>query len=127
MQVLSLCGVKWIRGWWGWGMCEKQRGRYDWNEYDRQLKAVEGAKMRLMPILLRYYSEYEYAWTGPTTKRGSSGQGQAPIQEYPYDSVLPDWSAWAGKIAERYRGRITAYEVWNEPTMGSAPHGVLTP
>ena len=52
---------------------------------------------------------------------GSRRQGQAPIQEYPYDSVLPDWSAWVGKIAERYRGRITAYEVWNEPTMGGAP------
>ena len=127
MQVLSQCGVKWIRGWWGWGMCEKERGKYDWNEYDRQLKAVEDAKMRLMPILLRYYSDYEYAWTGPVTKRDPARQGQAPIQEYPYDSVLPDWSAWAGKIAERYRGRITAYEVWNEPTMGSAPHGVLTP
>ena len=23
MEVLSQCGVKWIRGWWGWGMCEK--------------------------------------------------------------------------------------------------------
>jgi hypothetical protein len=127
MEVLSQCGVKWIRGWWGWGMCEKERGKYDWNEYDRQFNAVEGAKMRLMPILLRYYSNYEHAWTGPTTARRASSQGQSPIQEYPYDSVLPDWSVWAGKIAERFRGRITTYEVWNEPTMGSAPHGVLTP
>ena len=127
MEVLSQCGVKWIRAWWGWGMCEKERGKYDWNEYDRQLKAVEDAKMLTMPILLRYYSSSEYAWTGPITQRKASGGGQAPIQEYPYDSVLPDWSAWAGKIAERYRGRIPAYEVWNEPTMGAAPHGVLTP
>ena len=23
MQVFSMCGVKWIRAWWGWGMCQK--------------------------------------------------------------------------------------------------------
>jgi polysaccharide biosynthesis protein PslG len=127
MEVLSQCGVKWIRAWWGWGMCEKERGKYDWNEYDRQFKAVDDAKMLIMPILLRYYSSYEYEWTGPITERNPNRAGQAPIQEYPRESVLPDWTAWAGKIAERFKGRIPAYEVWNEPTMGSAPHGVLTP
>ncbi|MGA2033908.1 MAG: LamG-like jellyroll fold domain-containing protein [Thermoguttaceae bacterium] len=127
MEVLSQCGVKWIRGWWGWGMCEKQRGKFDWTEYDRQFNAVDGAKMRIMPILLRYYSSYEQAWTGPISQRPGSGQSQAAIQECPYDSVLPEWSVWVGKIAQRYKGRITAYEVWNEPTMGSSPHGVLTP
>jgi hypothetical protein len=133
MEVLSQCGVKWIRGWWGWGMCEKQRGQFDWREYDRQFHAVAAAKMRIMPILLRYYSSYEYAWTGPISKRPGvpgapgSGQSQAPIQECPYESVLPEWSVWVDKIAERYKGRISAYEIWNEPTMGSSPHGVLTP
>ncbi len=127
MEVLSQCGVKWIRGWWGWGMCEKERGKFDWSEYDRQFNAVTAAKMRIMPILLRYYSSYEQAWTGPISQRPGSGQSQAPIQECPYDSVLPEWSVWVGKIAEHYSGRITAYEIWNEPTMGSSPHGVLTP
>ncbi len=108
MEVLSQCGVKWIRGWWGWGMCEKERGKFDWTEYDRQFNAVDAAKMRIMPILLRYYSSYEYAWTGPISKRSGSGQSQAAIQECPYQSVLPEWSAWVGKIAERYKGRITA-------------------
>jgi len=127
MEVLSQCGVKWIRGWWGWGMCEKQRGQFDWREYDRQFNAVAAAKMRIMPILLRYYSSYEYAWTGPISNRPGSGQSQASIQECPYESVLPEWSVWVDKIAERYKGRISAYEIWNEPTMGSFPHGVLTP
>ncbi len=68
MEVLSQCGVKWIRGWWGWGMCEKERGKFDWSEYDRQFNAVAAAKMRIMPILLRYYSSYEQAWTGPISR-----------------------------------------------------------
>jgi len=120
MEVLSQCGVKWIRAWWGWGMCEKTQGTFDFTEFDRQFDTVtSGAGMRIMPILLRYYSEYEQKWAGPVT-RGA-------IQEYPDSKVLPEWKAFCGKVAERYKGRITAYELWNEPTMGTSPNGVLTP
>ena len=120
MEVLSQCGVKWIRAWWGWGMCEKTQGTFDFSEFDRQFNTVTGGTgMRIMPILLRYYSEHEQAWAGPVTK--------GAIQEYPYARMLPEWRVFCGKVAERYKGRITAYEVWNEPTMGSSPNGVLTP
>jgi len=121
MEVLAQCGVKWIRGWWGWGMCEKKQGTYDWNEFDRQLAAVEGAKMRIMPILLRYYSQYELEWAGPVSRTSNA------IQEFPYEKALPAWSAFVENLARRYQGRISAYEIWNEPTMGSSPHGVLKP
>ena len=110
MEVLSQCGVKWIRGWWGWGMCEKERGKFDWTEYDRQLKTVEGADMRLMPILLRYYAQYEQAWAGSVA--------QGTIQRPPYK--MEEWSAFVRKVVERYKGRVTAWELWNEPTMSGA-------
>jgi hypothetical protein len=119
MEVLSECGVKWIRAWWGWGMCEKARGTFDFTEFDRQLKTVTDAGLRIMPILLRYYSQYEQTWAGPVTSGG--------IQEFPYERELPEWKVFVSKVAQRYAGRITAYEVWNEPTMGSSPNGVLTP
>jgi hypothetical protein len=108
MEVLALCGVKWIRGWWGWGMCEKERGKYEWTEYDRQLAAVESAQMRLMPILLRYYPQYEQAWAGALTG----------IQRPPYR--MEEWGAFVRKVLERYKGRVTAWELWNEPTMSGA-------
>ena len=37
MQVFAKCGVKWIRAWWGWGMCEKTEGTYD---FDRIRPAI---------------------------------------------------------------------------------------
>ena len=110
MEVLSQCGVKWIRGWWGWGMCEKERGQFDWTEYDRQFATVEGAEMRLMPILLRYYANLEREWTGLVTP--------GTIQRPPYK--WEEWSNFVRKVAERYKGRVTAWEVWNEPTMSGA-------
>ncbi len=119
MQVLSTCGVKWIRAWWGWGMCEKTIGTFDFTEYDRQFNATtSGTGMRIMPILLRYYAQYEQSWAGPVTS--------GAIQEYPYANELPEWSTWVGKVAQHYQGQIKAYELWNEPTMGSSPNGVLT-
>lgn len=108
MEVLSQCGVKWIRAWWGWGMAEKERGKFDWTEYDRQLGVVEAAGMRAMPILLRYYPQYEQAWAGALTG----------IQRPPYK--MEQWGAFVGKVIERYKGRVTAWELWNEPTMDNA-------
>lgn len=120
MNVLSQCGVKWIRAWWGWGMCEATQGTFDFTEYDRQFNGVtNGTGMRIMPILLRYYSNYEYSWAGPVS-------GGNAIQEYPYASMLPEWTVWVGKVAQHFSGQIKAYELWNEPTMGSSPNGVLT-
>jgi len=103
MNILSLCGVKWIRAWWGWGMAEKKPGVFDWTEYDRQLSVVHGAGMEIMPILLRYYPPYEHDWAGKVDR----------IQQPPYD--LGQWGKFVQTTARRYRGRVKAWEVWNEP------------
>ena len=71
-----------------------------------------------MPILLRYYSSYEQSWAGPVDSGG--------IQEYPYTNMLPEWGVFCGKVAQHYAGQIKAYEIWNEPTMGSGTGGVQT-
>ncbi len=103
LNMLSLCGVKWIRGWWGWGMAEKEPGQFDWAEYDRQLEAVHRAGMEIMPILLRYYPQYEQKWAGEVER----------IQQIPYD--LDQWGKFVYTTADHYRGRVKVWEVWNEP------------
>jgi hypothetical protein len=112
LSALSLCGVKWIRAWWGWGMAEKEPGKFDWTEYDRQFDEVHKAGMEIMPILLRYYPAYEQAWSGKTDK----------IQEPPYD--VNQWGDFVRTTVERYQGRVKAWEVWNEPqyTMDAATY-----
>jgi hypothetical protein len=66
--------------------------------------------MRLMPILLRYYAHLEREWAGLVTP--------GTIQRPPYK--WEEWSTFVRKVAERYKGRVTAWEVWNEPTMSGA-------
>ena len=104
-EVLSECGVKWFRAWWGWGMCEKTQGQFDWTEYERQFAAVSGAKMRIMPILLRYYPQWEKAWAGSL----------ATIQQPPAPNRMDEWGKFAGEVARRFAGKVRAYEIWNEP------------
>jgi hypothetical protein len=115
MEVLSECGVKWIRAWWGWGMCEKSLGEFDWTEYERQFAAVSGAKMRVMPVLLRYYPNLEQAWAGSL----------ATVQQPPAPNMMDEWGKFAGEVAGHFAGRVGAYEIWNEPPTDN--RGVITP
>jgi hypothetical protein len=63
LGVLAKCGVKYIRAWWGWGMCEQVKGTFDFGEYERQYEAVtNGTGMLIMPILLRYYQSESFPW-----------------------------------------------------------------
>lgn len=116
LGTLARYGVKWIRAWWGWGMAEKQPGQFDWTEYDRQFSGVNATGMQVMPILLRYYPNFEQSWAGKTEE----------IQQPPYD--LKQWGDFVQATVTRYRGRIRAWEVWNEPsyTMDAATYaGIL--
>jgi hypothetical protein len=103
LGILSQIGVKWIRGWWGWGMAEKREGQFDWTEYDRQYDAVHRAGMELLPILLRYYPAWEQAWAGKMDK----------IERPPYK--VEQWASFVKTTAEHYRDRVQAWEIWNEP------------
>ncbi len=108
MQVFSMCGVKWIRAWWGWGFCENPEGTYSFTEYDRQYNSVtNGTSIRIMPILLRYYAQYEQSWAGSVAS--------STIQQPPYSSMMNEWGLFCGKVAQHYAGNIKAYELWNEP------------
>jgi hypothetical protein len=115
LSALSQCGVKWVRAWWGWGMAEKEPGKFDWTEFDRQFDAVRRAGMEIMPILLRYYPNYEQAWAGKVDQ----------IQQPPYD--LDQWGDFVTATVTRYRGRVKAWEVWNEPqyTMDAATYAEI--
>ena len=111
MQVFAMCGIKWIRAWWGWGMCQKPAPPpdvYAWTEYDRQYNSVtNGTGIRIMPILLRYYAQYEQSWAGSVAG--------GTIQQPPLPTMMGEWGNFCGAVAQHYAGNIKAYELWNEP------------
>ena len=100
VRLLSFSHVKQI---FAWSDLEALPGHWDWTQADRILGEVErrglaagrsaGADTRL-----------------GARARSASGPRRAPID-------LGAWSAYCAALAERYAGRVAAYQIWNEPNL----------
>ncbi|MCP4872359.1 MAG: hypothetical protein GY898_26970 [Proteobacteria bacterium] len=93
-------GVGTVRRDFAWAQIEPEQGAFDFSGTDRLVDAAEAAGVDLLPIL-----DYGVPWASAD---GSHGPPEDPA----------DFAAFAGVVAERYRGRISAYEVWNEQNVG---------
>ena len=84
-----------------WARVEHARGRYDWTDTDRVVQAAHAARLRVLGVL-----DYQPGWAG----RAGTGVGQDPSR----------FAAFAAAAAARYAGRVAAYELWNEPNLGTS-------
>lgn len=83
-----------------WTFAEPYRGQFDWAPSD---KVIDAAVASGLTILATITNTPTWAAIGR-----SSLHTTAPRDPEEY-------AAFAGAVAERYRGRVEAYEVWNEP------------
>jgi hypothetical protein len=101
LTKLARAGIRWVRidvGWWG---AEAQRGRFT-RSYLRTLDTcVRGARRRGMRVLATF-------WGSPGWANGGHGHFTPPHNP-------ADYARAAHRMAARYRGRIAAWEIWNEP------------
>lgn len=91
-----------------WKDLETQPDEWDWEQADRILEEIEKRDLRLIARL-----------------------GQVPLWAQPdpddvvniddsHDALpqnMEDWHNYCFRVAERYRGRIVAYQIWNEPNL----------
>jgi hypothetical protein len=96
-------GFTWVKQRFEWRNIERDgKGRLEWQEPDRIMAAIDGAGLKVVARV-----DGHAAW--------SKAQ---PI--YPADGPpdrLSDWTDFLSALAQRYRGRIDAYEIWNEPNI----------
>ncbi|MBM4084295.1 MAG: hypothetical protein FJ272_05855, partial [Planctomycetes bacterium] len=102
-EMLARCGVKWVRLWWGWCMAEREPGKWDWAEFDRQLSLAEKHKLSPLVVLMRYYSD-DRQWTGKVDLTTPAG--------------LEKFASYVFQTVSRYKGRVRHWEMWNEPVYG---------
>ena len=86
----------------GWRICQpRPDAPFDFSRYDQIFAAAEAEGVAMLPIL-----NWIPSWAKPATEH------------------LDEWRAFVRAAAERYRGRVAAWEVWNEPNLRPwYPHG----
>jgi GH35 family endo-1,4-beta-xylanase len=90
-----------------WPDLEPTKGQWRFEGLDRY---VALAQQHNTEILLPLALTPEWASAHPNVKSGSLPQG---FTAEPKD--VNDWRTYVRQVASRYKGRISAYEIWNEP------------
>ncbi len=93
-------GIEWVRMDFRWDLLEPIRGRYDWSLYDPVVDAARARGLRVYATL-----QATPAWA----TRGAPGAG---VPEDP-----ADWDDFCYEVAAHFRGRVSAWGIWNEPNL----------
>jgi hypothetical protein len=100
--ALDLGGVM-IRRDMRWAEMEPTKGTYDFVAHDRLTDEANARGVKLVATL---------GYGNPWANTSSMGDEFFP----PTDPN--DFARWAGAVAARYRGKVVAWEIWNEPNNG---------
>lgn len=111
---LGETGVGYARLQSGWEKCEKRKGKYDFAWLDTIVDGVleEGVH----PWMCLCYGNKLYS--------GDSNLGAC----FPAEGEAMDaWLRYVKAVVKRYKGKVTMYEIWNEPDRDEHPelYGVL--
>lgn len=98
-EVASL-GVPLVRTQASWARVEAVRGVYSWGDLDETVGLLEAAGVGFLLDV----------GTSPSWLRGGNGDTLGPATVGEQDA----FARFCGAVAARYRGRVYAYEVWNE-------------
>jgi len=102
-RVVDL-GARWLRLDAAWSDVETAPDSDDWSGLDRVVRA---ASARDMSIVLVVGTTAE--WARPPGAEESFGPTT--------DSQRAGFAKFAATLAERYKGQVAAYEIWNEPNL----------
>lgn len=91
-----------------WPMLEPQRGQWDFKRLD---KYVAMAKLTGVDILLPLGLSPAWASARPDEPSAYKPGNAAEPRE------IDDWRNYVRTVAERYKGKIRYYELWNEPNL----------
>ncbi|QDA31799.1 hypothetical protein FH039_09590 [Thermococcus indicus] len=97
-------GAKWVRIGFIWALAEPLPGEYNFTEFDWIINAALERNLSVLPVVM-------------FTPRWASGRPNAK-DYYLYPPARGEYLRdFAKAIATHYRGRITHWELWNEPDM----------
>ncbi len=89
-----------------WGALEPEKGKFDWHSLDTWVSQSQAHHVALDYVFL---NTPQWASTRPSEScnRGPHGCAAPPNPE--------DWDQFVTAVVTRYKGKISSYELWNEP------------
>lgn len=100
LDAMQSLGVSNIRLQIPWAAVEGTKGTYDWSVVDKVVNAAAARNMGILGVLNTTPS-----WAAAPGGTYPSGTPRDPAQ----------FAKFAAAAATRYKGKVSAYEVWNEP------------
>ena len=110
-ERLGAMGVKWARVQTMWSRCEPQKGVYDFSVLDDVVDRLTAQGIR--PWFSVTFGNVNYM-KGCYTK---AAVGCVPL--YYGEECRTAWCRYVRELAKRYRGKVTHWEIWNEPNIPS--------
>ncbi len=93
-----------------WSQVESTKGTYNWTLLDRAVKNAEAHKVKNVLLVLGSTPTWNARKVKPTDYP-VPGAASAPKD-------VTAWDDFVRAVATRYKGRIQAYQVWNEASLG---------
>ncbi len=106
-QLARALGARTHRFGVNWHELSPSEGVYNWGRQDRIFDSTQAAGLRIQTGL-----GYSALWAAEGAPEDADWR-----RRMTYPPRLDAWRDYVRRTAERYRGRIFAYEVWNEPDL----------
>lgn len=110
LEISKASGVYWIRQQVAWKDLHDESGSISWGELDRIVQDVHSVGMKLLISVVQ-----APAWATPNGAHG------LPDREH-----FSHFAHFMGQMAARYRGKVQAYEIWNEQNLACQNGGDCT-
>jgi polysaccharide biosynthesis protein PslG len=101
MRLLANAGFKWVRMDFVWSATERERGKYDFREYDKLMSKLDEYGIRAM-FILDYANPLYDDGLAPHTDAGRAA-----------------FARWAAAAVAQFKNRGVLWEIWNEPNSPS--------
>lgn len=101
LQKASDTGIDWAREEFNWDVIEPVNNTYSWTAMDAVVDAYQEYNIDVLGLLT-----YSSTWA-------SSNVGSSDYQFYPPD--IEAWRDYVAQVSYRYKGKVDAWEIWNEP------------
>jgi hypothetical protein len=103
LQLVHEAGLRWVKQEIPWREVEGHaKGVWQWDTPDRIIDQIEAHQLK---VIIRLGSQP--AWAAP----------DLPLPEVGPPKNLQDFYDYVFAVASRYRGRVEAYQIWNEPNL----------